>query len=106
MDKKINITLCCPSRGRPYYAKRMQDSALQTAKHPDKIKIKFYLNQDDPELKNYQCIDYEVGIDRSTVMSWNLLAEKERIYYFHTRPPHSYSGTLDDDGFFFLIGFI
>ena len=75
MDKKINITLCCPSRGRPYYAKRMQDSALQTAKHPDKIKIKFYLNQDDPELKNYQCIDYEVGIDRSTLMSWNLIAE-------------------------------
>ena len=32
-----------------------------------------------------------------------VLAEKERIYYVHTRPPHSYSGTLDDDGFFYYF---
>ena len=32
-----------------------------------------------------------------------VLAEKERIYYVHTRPPHSYSGTLDDDVFFYYF---
>ena len=32
-----------------------------------------------------------------------VLAEKERIYYVHKRPPHSYSGTIDDDGFFYYF---
>ena len=78
MDQETNITLCCPSRGRPEYAKRMQNSAFATAANPNNIKVKFYLNQDDPMLKQYDVIDAEIGIDRSTVMSWNLLAEKER----------------------------
>ena len=30
-----------------------------------------------------------------------LLAAKDRIYYVHTRPPSSYSGTIGDDGFFY-----
>ena len=30
-----------------------------------------------------------------------VFAEKERIYYVHTRPPSSYSGTIGDDGFFY-----
>ena len=30
-----------------------------------------------------------------------LLVEKDRIYYVHTRPPSSYSGTIGDDGFFY-----
>ena len=29
------------------------------------------------------------------------MAEKDRIYYVHTRPPSSYSGTIGDDGFFY-----
>ena len=37
------------------------------------------------------------------LLSSPVLAEKERIYYVHTRPPHSYSGTLDDDGFFYYF---
>ena len=78
MDQETNITLCCPSRGRPEYAKRMQNSAFATAANPNNIKVKFYLNQDDPMLKQYDVIDAEIGIDRSTVMSWNMLAEKER----------------------------
>ena len=32
-----------------------------------------------------------------------VLAEKERIYYVHTRPPSSYSGTIGDDGFFYYF---
>ena len=30
-----------------------------------------------------------------------VFAEKDRIYYVHTRPPSSYSGTIGDDGFFY-----
>ena len=30
-----------------------------------------------------------------------VFAEKERIYYVHTRPPSSYSGTIGDDGYFY-----
>ena len=32
-----------------------------------------------------------------------VLGEKERIYYVHTRPPFSYSGTIGDDGFFYYF---
>ena len=32
-----------------------------------------------------------------------VLAEKERIYYVHKRPPSSYSGTIGDDGFFYYF---
>ena len=78
MAQETNITLCCPSRSRPDFAKRMQNSAFATASNPDNIKVKFYLNIDDPMLKQYDVIDAEVGVDRSTVMSWNILAEKER----------------------------
>ena len=31
------------------------------------------------------------------------LAEEDRIYYVHTRPPSSYSGTIGDDGFFYYF---
>ena len=41
MDQETNITLCCPSRGRPEYAKRMQNSAFATAANPNNIKVKF-----------------------------------------------------------------
>ena len=32
-----------------------------------------------------------------------ILAEKDRIYYVHTRPPSSYSGTIGDDGLFYYF---
>ena len=32
-----------------------------------------------------------------------VLAEKDRIYYVHARPPSSYSGTIGDDGFFYYF---
>ena len=77
MDQETNIVICCPSRGRPDYAKRMEQSAYATAKWPNQIKVKFYLNEDDPTLKQYRVFDADIGIDRSTVMSWNMLAESE-----------------------------
>ena len=47
------ISICCPSRGRPTLAKRMADSAINTAKNKN-IEILFYLNNDDTELENYK----------------------------------------------------
>ena len=32
-----------------------------------------------------------------------VLAEKDRTYYIHVRPPSSYSGTIGDDGFFYYF---
>ena len=32
-----------------------------------------------------------------------VLAEEDRIYYVHKRPPSSYSGTIGDDGFFYYF---
>ena len=32
-----------------------------------------------------------------------VLAEEDRIYYVHVRPPSSYSGTIGDDGFFYYF---
>ena len=37
------------------------------------------------------------------IFSSPVLAEKDRIYYVHTRPPSSYSGTIGDDGFFYYF---
>ena len=32
-----------------------------------------------------------------------VIAEEDRIYYVHVRPPSSYSGTIGDDGFFYYF---
>ena len=32
-----------------------------------------------------------------------VLAEEDRIYYVHVRPPSSYSGTIGPDGFFYYF---
>lgn len=84
MDKKTNITICCPSRGRPHLAQRMCETAFATADHPELVDIKFYLNDDDPELDTYRKVlqNYSVGTDQSTVMSWNLLAESSNSHLY------------------------
>lgn len=84
MDQKTNITICCPSRGRPNLAKRMLDTALNTADKPQSVDIKFYLNDDDIELPNYKLMldKYEVGTHRSTVFSWNQLAEQSDSHLY------------------------
>ena len=46
------ISFCCPSRGRPKLARRLIDTAQETAK--DKFEIMLYLNDDDPLLEWYQ----------------------------------------------------
>tara|TARA_B000000557_G_scaffold247849_1_gene232014 strand:+ start:24 stop:746 length:723 start_codon:yes stop_codon:yes gene_type:complete len=77
------ISISCPSRGRPQLAKRMIDTAYNTA--ADDIEFLIYLNNDDPALEEYKdTIDkkhYTVGPNRSTCYSWNLMAEKARYDY-------------------------
>lgn len=84
MDKKTHITICCPSRGRPSLAQRMSETAFSTADNPEKIDIKFYLNYDDPQLEVYKKVlsNYTIGNDRSTVISWNMLAESSDSYLY------------------------
>jgi hypothetical protein len=73
----MNISILCPSRGRPALAKRMADSAVQTCKDVHGLEILFYLNADDPLLSEYQQGPYQVfivGCDGPTSYSWNELA--------------------------------
>ena len=76
------ISICCPSRGRPEYAKRLYDSILDTAEA--EIEFLLYLNDDDPELDKYfeefkdTEVDPIVGKDQSTCYSWNQLAFKAK----------------------------
>lgn len=82
----MKIALLCPSRGRPDLAKRMVDSVLATAVHPQRVEILFYLNGDDPEAKRYidwltqpeykGSVRFTVGTDAPTAYSWNLLAQE------------------------------
>ena len=37
------------------------------------------------------------------LLSSPVLAEEDRIYYVHKRPPSSYSGTIGDDGYFYAF---
>ena len=46
------ISISCPSRGRPELAKRMIDTAYETA--ASDIQFLIYLNDDDPMLDEYQ----------------------------------------------------
>ena len=77
------ISISCPSRGRPELAKRMIDTAYDTA--AGDIEFLIYLNDDDPTLQEYKdTIDkkhYTVGPNRSTCYSWNLMAEKAKFDY-------------------------
>lgn len=84
MDQKTNITICCPSRGRPELAERMANTALATADNPDAVNIKFYLNDDDPTLPTYCRLiqNYQIGVDQSPVFSWNQLAEQSTSYLY------------------------
>ena len=37
------------------------------------------------------------------LLSSPVLAEEDRIYYVHKRPPSSYSGTIGEDGYFYAF---
>ena len=72
------ISFCVPSRGRPELAKRLVDTANETAKF--QTEFLFYLNDDDPALEQYKdLLDenfYTIGPNQSTCLSWNQMASK------------------------------
>lgn len=74
------ISILCPSRGRPILAKKMIESAINTASTD--IEVILYLNDNDPLLGQYKkLIDskyYQIGPDRSPCYSWNLLADQAK----------------------------
>ena len=43
----FNISLLCPTRNRPASLERMWESAMQTAKNPQKIELVLYIDDDD-----------------------------------------------------------
>lgn len=83
----MNICICIPTRGRPEYLERLVESAYTTALDQSNVIVKYYLNEDDKKLKDYidiltrlqkkygSNIQYEIGPDCNTVLSWNMLAE-------------------------------
>ena len=72
------ISFCCPSRGRPEFAKRLVDTATETQKYD--TEFLFYLNDDDEKLEQYKDLldgkHYVVGPNQSTCFSWNLMCDK------------------------------
>lgn len=78
------ISILCPTRARPTELKRMIDSAFATAHSPDKIRILYFIGDDDPKLHEYpkdlkNCIMF-IGAPWSAVMASNYLAEKCREF--------------------------
>ena len=47
------ICIAIPSRGRPQFLNQLVTSALSTASKPKDVVIRYYLNDDDPELSTY-----------------------------------------------------
>ena len=45
------ICIAIPSRGRPSFLKRVLETASQTADNWEEVIVKYYLNDDDPDLK-------------------------------------------------------
>jgi hypothetical protein len=72
------ISLICPSKGRPDKLKRMWESALATAKYPDKLYLHFGIHKEEQSqympLKGGSAQMYHVQ-DWTTVYSLNLLCE-------------------------------
>lgn len=75
----MNISILCPSRGRPEMARRMAESAVVTASDTRGLEILFYLNEDDPLVNEYKHGPYTVfimGKDGPTSYAWNELAKR------------------------------
>ena len=75
-DEKVrprNITLICPTRGRPQRFRAMLESALATAAHPERIEVLLLLDFDDAEAPAYfdaplpPCVRVVHGTERKSV---------------------------------------
>ena len=88
------ICICIPSRGRPNFLKQLVSSAFDTAKNKKNICVRYYLNDNDPLLGEYENtlkalvetygegVQWKVGPDQNTVLSWNEIAESIEADYY------------------------
>ena len=100
----MKICIAVPSRGRARIMWKGRDislperlcrTAFDTAKDPDNVIIKYYINDDDESLEQYNIefepllkkyegnLIVETGPDQSTVQSWNKI-------YFRIQRRHRY----------------
>lgn len=88
------ICICIPSRGRPSFIPGTVSSILDRADNKKNVIVKYYINDDDPDLKSYisylknmqnvygDSVQYIVGPDQSPVYSWNLIAESTKADFY------------------------
>ena len=88
------ICIAIPSRGRPDKLKQLISSAYSTAHNKDNVVIRYYLNNNDPEINSYELIlkelcakygegvQWKIGPDQNTILSWNELCEKFDADYY------------------------
>lgn len=88
------ICIAIPTRGRPQYLKKLVTSALDMANNKSNVIIKYYLNDDDNQLKFYKnilanlqstygkSVQYEIGPDQNTILSWNEMCENTEADYY------------------------
>lgn len=84
------IAILCPTKGRPDKLKRMWDSAIATAKYPDKLSLWMGVNEE--EVETYSSISFDKPTtavmmackDWSITYTLNILAEyaKKRANFF------------------------
>ena len=88
------ICICIPSRGRPGFIPQTVKKILDNANNKSNVIVKYYINDDDPDLKHYETnlkemqtrygdsVQYIVGPDQSPVYSWNLIAESTEADFY------------------------
>lgn len=88
------ICICIPSRGRPKLISNTVSKILNHANDSKKVIVKYYINDDDPDVNEYKSkieelklrwgdsVQYIIGPDQSPVYSWNLIAENTKADYY------------------------
>jgi len=77
-------SILCPTRGRAERARRYAKSVFETAEHPERVELLFYVDVDDKQIEDYRLwikesqfdIHLTVGEPISISKSWNLIAQK------------------------------
>lgn len=77
MNRPYTLDILVPSRGRPQNIERLRRAVLDTAAHPDRIRLLVRLDDDDPTAGRYQETDgpaevlTEIGPRTRLAASWN-----------------------------------
>ena len=74
----MNISILCPTRGRPLRFAEMASSAIKLAEDPNEIEILAYLDADDPKVKEYPelpRVSYFCGPRVTVSRAFNVLYE-------------------------------